>query len=540
MLDIRSYDLATLYRFKLFFDRCYWYNVPQLPITEIRNDKIYKGERIEFPLIALRRVATPIMYKDGQNSWANVITGDRRGRDISIAPDMTHSTADMTMVQSSYELRYMLDVFSFERDNFDELVVEIQENLFRYPYLTFENWKNKDLRMPDPQVSGMSTNITWESTEDNTDLEAFDTQTPFYRATITFTLRAYIYRKYAALLIEELLNGYRILDYKKVTQQVVDSDYPFTPNSDDGDEPGPDPEPPQPEPPTPTGTQLTTENVAELNALGSMGMFLYIEQGGVKFYGSEVDGKYLKPVSINAPINGEFSYTKYKGNLTGTWKLISVAKERTTIKPCIVFAVKVAESNSTNNSTNNTDNSTNNNSDDSSNTSSNSDIGNNNDSNSTGTINENNNEENNTDTGSSTNNSIIDNSSSGSSDISQNNSNDESILVIKKAYFNVNKTLEYCYGGDVILYDENGNTISAEYDALHPHLENYLFVSGYISENEKSDAIQVSYFSSDMFNHLLANVSLGYIHHIEYTDGTLTNSNAHQNNGITEIDNLDL
>ena len=223
-IDIRDYDLATLNRFKLFFKNCHWFNIPTLPITSIRNNLIYNGERIEFPLIALRRVATPILYKDAQNSWAVNRTGDRRGRDISIAPDGRMSTVDMTMVQSNYELRYMLEVFSFERDNFDELVVEVQENIIRYPYVTFENWKFEDEGIHDPQVAGMSTNITWESTEDNTDLDSFDSQTPFYRATITFTIRAYIYRKYAELLLEDVINGYRVLDHNKITQQIVKDD----------------------------------------------------------------------------------------------------------------------------------------------------------------------------------------------------------------------------------------------------------------------------------------------------------------------------
>lgn len=337
-IDVRDYDLATLYRFKLFFENTHWNNRPNCPITEIRNNHIYEGKRVEFPLIVLRRVATPIMYKDAQNSWATARTGDRRGRDISIAPDGRCTSADMTMVQTNYELRYMLEVFSFERDNFDELVVEVQENLYRYPYLTFENWKDKDLRMPDPQVAGMSTNITWESTEDNTDLESFDSQTPFYRATITFTLRAYIYRKYAALLLEEVINGYRILDYNKVTQQIVDSDYNPEPTP-----PSPTPPTPDPPTPTPTGNAITTDDVAVLNGVGSMGLFQYSEVGELKPYGSEVDGRYLKPISINTPLSGSLSYTKYDVDLTGTWKLLSVASARIETTPCIVMAVKIKE-----------------------------------------------------------------------------------------------------------------------------------------------------------------------------------------------------
>lgn len=248
-MDVRDYDIATLYRFKLFFPRCYFIRNPRLNITEVRNGLIYEGKRVEFPLITLRRVSTPILYKDGQNSWAQNRTGDRRGRDISIAPDLTHTSVDMTMVQSSYEMKYMLEVFSFERDNFDELFVELQENIIWYPYLTFENWKDEKLGIHDPQVQGMSTNIMDVVAEDNTDLESFDSQTPFYRGTITFTIRAYIYRKFTALLLEDVLNGYRILDYNKVTQQVVNSSFNLldsNPEIEDGSgtqEPPPVPEP---------------------------------------------------------------------------------------------------------------------------------------------------------------------------------------------------------------------------------------------------------------------------------------------------------
>lgn len=339
-IDIRDYDLATLYRFKLFYDNCHWVNQPNLyEVSEIRNNHIYEGKRIEFPIILLRRVSTPIMYKDAQNSWAVGRTGDRRGRDISIAPNGKGTIVDMTMVQTNYELRYVLDVLSFERDNFDDLVVEVQENLFRYPYLMFENWVSSDLRMLDPQVSGMATNITWESTEDNTDLESFNSQTPFYRASITFTIRAYIYRKYSALLLEEVLNGYRVLDHNKITQQVVEESKPKIPQ---------EVVPPKPDA-VPTGIVIdglviTTEIIAVLDGVGSVGMFLYREVGITKPYGSEIDGKWLSPISLNAPNNGFFSYSHYDDvKLTGTWKLLTVAQTRSADTPCIVMAVKVSE-----------------------------------------------------------------------------------------------------------------------------------------------------------------------------------------------------
>lgn len=260
----------------------------------------------------------------------------------------------MTMVQTNYELKYLLEVFSFERDNFDELVVEVQENLFRYPYLTFENWKDKDLRMPDPQVAGMSTNITWESTEDNTDLESFDSQTPFYRASITFTLRAYIYRKYAALLLEEVLNGYRVLDYNKFTQQIVlDDSLEISDSLSPSPEPGPTPPgptPPGPDPgpdpePVPTNA-ITTSNVAEYDAVGSIGLFAYTEPGEAKGYGSEVEGTYLYPISLIFADSGCLDINRLSDHMNGFWRLMCYARKRTEINPCIVLAVKYALSSS--------------------------------------------------------------------------------------------------------------------------------------------------------------------------------------------------
>ena len=224
MLDTRAYDQAVVERFNVFFSNTYWVNMPNAPIAEIRNEHIFNGTKINFPLITVRRVGAPIMYRD-TNSWAAGITGDRRGVDSVISKDgLTTTSQEMTMVQSNYELTYMVDIFSLERDNFDELCIELQENLLRYPYVTFENWKDENKTVKDLQVQGVSTNIIEPELSDNTDLESFASEMPFYRATITFKIRAYIYRKYSEVVIEDFLNEYHVLNHKKETTDIIKID----------------------------------------------------------------------------------------------------------------------------------------------------------------------------------------------------------------------------------------------------------------------------------------------------------------------------
>ena len=75
-----------------------------------------------------------------------------------------------------------------------------------------------------------------------------------------------------------------------------------------------------------------------------MGVFLYIEEGQSKTYGTAIDGQYLIPVGFTTPYSGSFSYTRYTSlHLTGKWRLLSIANKITPTTPCVVFAAKVDE-----------------------------------------------------------------------------------------------------------------------------------------------------------------------------------------------------
>ena len=86
-------------------------------------------------------------------------------------------------------------------------------------------------------------------------------------------------------------------------------------------------------------------SISNINAVGSMGLFLYTEAGDQKSYGELIDGSFLKPVGMSLPNSGQISYKSValEDPLSGSWKLLSVAMKRTATDPCLVLAQKVSE-----------------------------------------------------------------------------------------------------------------------------------------------------------------------------------------------------
>lgn len=196
IVDIRDYDMGLLRRFQFFYPNTVWVNRASISIAEIRDNKIYEGQDISFPVLILRRTQCPVIYKDN-NTYSQLKTGDRRTNMMS--PEQISANGypdDLTIVNSSYELKYDLEIIALDRDNFDELVIEAQENLLRYPYLTFD--------ADDAIIDGMSVHLLLDGVQDNSDLDNFDEHTPFYRATLSLTLRAWIYRKYRRYQVEDM------------------------------------------------------------------------------------------------------------------------------------------------------------------------------------------------------------------------------------------------------------------------------------------------------------------------------------------------
>lgn len=219
MIDCRDYDLAMTERIKSYFDNTHFIMRPNIPIKEIRDRKLLDGKDIEFPLITVRRTNCPIFSKE-YNSWARAKTGDpyytgtNKSSNQSLQrydPELAnriletgHSDA-VSVVNSTFDLTYYIDVISFERDNFDTIMIELQENLFRVPYLEFYNIKSDGTI--DRLVKGQACHLFVEDVEDTSDLENFDSGNALYRATITVKLNAYIYRKFKSLVVENITLG---------------------------------------------------------------------------------------------------------------------------------------------------------------------------------------------------------------------------------------------------------------------------------------------------------------------------------------------
>lgn len=214
MIDCRDYDIAVTERIKTFFNNTHWINRQAIPLKEIRDRKVLNGCDIQFPLITVRRTNCPIFSKE-YNSWSRANSGqtyltdngllkpyDLRDYDPALANQIIESGHHdaVSLVNSTFDLTYFIDVISLERDNFDTLMIELQENLFRVPYLSFANLKKDGSQ--DRLVGNQACHLLVEEIEDTSDLDNFDSGNALYRATITAKVNAYIYRKYRSKTLE--------------------------------------------------------------------------------------------------------------------------------------------------------------------------------------------------------------------------------------------------------------------------------------------------------------------------------------------------
>ena len=214
MIDIRDYDLAVVERIKSFYKNTHWVMRPNLPLQEIRDRKVLYGEDVEFPIIVIRRTNCPV-FSTEYNGWARAKSGQTyltgqhetgfrqlQDYDIDLADKiMKDGNADaLSVVNSTFNLTYYIDVIALERDNFDTILVELQENLFRIPYIDFNNLKTDGSQ--DRIIPGQACHLFVVEIEDTSDLENFDSGNALYRATITVKINAYIYRKYRSATVD--------------------------------------------------------------------------------------------------------------------------------------------------------------------------------------------------------------------------------------------------------------------------------------------------------------------------------------------------
>lgn len=85
------------------------------------------------------------------------------------------------------------------------------------------------------------------------------------------------------------------------------------------------------------------DTISDVDAVGSIGLFVYNEVGAEKAIGATVSGSYLKPVGLSLPMSGQISYKAVAPAMSGTWKLLSAAFKRTATEPCLVMAQKISD-----------------------------------------------------------------------------------------------------------------------------------------------------------------------------------------------------
>lgn len=234
MLDIRDYDIALVNRIKYFFCNTHWVNRPAIPLKEIRDRKLLNGCDIQFPIITIRRTNCPIISKE-YNSWSRAITGQqyntakksnpiigeclwKKDKELAESIAETGHLDNVTVVNSTFDLTYYADVISLERDNFDTILVELQENLIKIPFIGLPNMKSDGTQ--DKLIKDQSCHLLLEEVEDTSDLENFDSGNALYRATLTLKINAYIYRKYKSKSLEDINLAINVVQDDKVIEST--------------------------------------------------------------------------------------------------------------------------------------------------------------------------------------------------------------------------------------------------------------------------------------------------------------------------------
>lgn len=179
-------DKAMLARWQSYFENTHWINNPTIADLEARNQIQENGpvvnqtEESVYPMFTLRRVGIPVYLKENNTSALQM--GERLHQE------------EQYKTFSKFLLRYQLDVFSTERENFDELLVEVQENLHRYPFVVVETGERSFGRH--------NFTLDLEDIQDLTDMESFHQKSQVYRAAVIYTTEVLIVRRFEHLRAE--------------------------------------------------------------------------------------------------------------------------------------------------------------------------------------------------------------------------------------------------------------------------------------------------------------------------------------------------
>lgn len=181
ILTTEDYDKSMFLRWAHFFPSCtYWINAETDVLKHVRNTIIATKKGVDqtnvpiYPFIAVSRVGIPEWIFDSMS-------------DVNRGVEATFNLKEYRLMNMQVKLRYHLDIYATARSDFDELVVEVQENFKRNPYVR--------VCCSDFALKDSSYTMDFEEMTDNTDLETRNDSTPIYRATMVYTINAQIFRR---------------------------------------------------------------------------------------------------------------------------------------------------------------------------------------------------------------------------------------------------------------------------------------------------------------------------------------------------------
>lgn len=191
-MRIIDYDNAMEARWRAYYKNSYFINSEEHALNEVRNRIIEENPSFDqttqsiFPVLTIRRIGIPEMLED--MNLVAATQGLRFGKQECRVPFI------------KFRLRYQVDLYASSRQNFDEMAVEIQENLTRFQFMTIVT--------NDPVWGTLDITIDKEGMEDNSDVDGREENVNLYRASFTYTIDAIISRKFRHLCVKKFIIEY--------------------------------------------------------------------------------------------------------------------------------------------------------------------------------------------------------------------------------------------------------------------------------------------------------------------------------------------
>jgi len=184
---LNDFDMAMLERWRFFFPDTFWVKLESDIDKEVRNQlAILKPELVQtetsiYPYLTLRRIGVPLAQPLGPN-WSMYQSGHSLPQD------------EVKLALTQFKCTYQLDLFSADRELFDEFMVELQENFLRQGFLTIDTG--------DRFLGKHSYTIDLEEVLDNTDIESFNESVPINRGTCVYSIMYVVPRRFRHLRME--------------------------------------------------------------------------------------------------------------------------------------------------------------------------------------------------------------------------------------------------------------------------------------------------------------------------------------------------